>query len=99
VWLARVDDAGPLDPSFGTAGIATAAVSTTDDRVFDLVRQPDGRLVVAGGTEESPPNGVSQHFLVRFGDDGALDPTFGTAGVALGSNSLGHISFAGVSLA
>jgi uncharacterized delta-60 repeat protein len=98
VWLARVDDAGALDPSFGTAGIATAPVSTTDDRAFDLVRQPDGRLVVAGGTSESPPNGVSRHFLVRFGDDGALDATFGTAGVALGANSLGQISFAGVAL-
>jgi len=57
-----------LDPSFGTAGKVTAALSG-GGRAVGLQR--DGRIVVLG------PTG-----LMRFHGDGALDASFGNGGTA-----------------
>src|SRR4030095_2357892 len=43
----------------------------------DVVRQPDGKLVVAGSRSLAPA-----HFLIaRFDTEGTLDPTYGTGGM------------------
>src|SRR5262245_33064938 len=39
---------GALDPSFGTGGKVTTAISSSDDQAYALALQPDGKLVAAG---------------------------------------------------
>lgn len=65
---------GDLDPSFGTGGVVLGPFGTY---FSDVVRQPDGKLVVAGQRATAP-----RGFLVaRFETDGTLDATFGTGGM------------------
>ena len=68
--LARYDSAGTLDPSFVSGGMVTTGICCSPKA---LVRQPDGRLVVAGDAVD--------FVLARFATDGTLDSAFGTAGV------------------
>ena len=49
-----------------------------NDLAVDMVIQPDGKIVLAGNTK---PTRVTQDFaLVRYLDNGALDPDFGNGG-------------------
>ncbi|MFN8544276.1 MAG: hypothetical protein U0807_08715 [Candidatus Binatia bacterium] len=66
--LAHYDEDGDLDPAFGTGGISTLAVSA-GTAGESLVRQPDGKLVVAGGA-----------FSATFDDGAALIARFTAAG-------------------
>src|SRR5947209_11542911 len=69
--------AGDLDPTFGVGGKVTTPFGTSDDQGQALVKQSDGRLVIAGYTR----NGGNLDFAVaRYTADGNLDPTFGTEG-------------------
>lgn len=42
--------------------------------------QADGRIVVAGGAEQSETGGLSVSVVARLLEDGSLDPTFGEGG-------------------
>jgi uncharacterized delta-60 repeat protein len=68
--LVRYDPNGALDSTFGEMGIASPSGSsawTTGATAVAL--QPDGKIVVAGGS------------LARYNPDGSLDSSFGTNGV------------------
>ena len=69
----RYNSNGSLDSSFGTGGIVTT--SSIEDQPFTSVAlQSDGKIVaVAGGFSA---------FVARYTSAGALDPTFGTGGIA-----------------
>lgn len=73
--LARYLPDGTLDPTFGGDGVVTSPVGPGDDVANALVRQPDGRLVVAGETAAAA--GGSDVAVVRYDPDGGLDSTFG----------------------
>lgn len=70
--FARVNADGDPDLTFSDDGIAPVNLYAGDDMAWDLVLQPDGKLVASGSTE--------LHRLamavVRVDDHGALDPTF-----------------------
>jgi len=67
---------GALDPSFGTAGVATASFGGTDTGSAVAV-QPDGKIVVVGSTS------VNNDFAVaRFNPDGTPDLSFNGTGSA-----------------
>jgi uncharacterized delta-60 repeat protein len=70
--LARYLPDGSLDPTFGTGGKVTTDFGVFS-QAFALVRQPDSKLVAAGGT-------AGGFALARYLPDGSLDPTFGTSG-------------------
>jgi len=61
--------AGNLDPSFGTNGKFTAAISGGDDSAQSVVVQPDGRFIVFG---------ISGQNLVvgRYNTNGTVDSSF-----------------------
>ena len=64
---------GRPDPSFGTGGLAlTDFDPATNDSVTALSLLPDGRILAAGAAGEAVG-------LARYGPDGQLDPTFGSA--------------------
>ena len=65
---------GTLDPTFGSAGIATIDIATVYDYGQAVAVQPDGRIVMAGYA-------YSDLVLARFMPDGAPDPSFGTGGL------------------
>ena len=80
--LARYNNDGTLDSSFGTGGIVTTAFGSSHDDPAAIVIQPDGRIVVAGYTSD----GSHYRFaLVRYNSDGTLDSSFGTNGKVTGA--------------
>ncbi len=65
VSLSRLKADGTLDTSFATQGTAIVAVPGATAHAYDLVRQPDGRIVVAGRAFQS--QGAHADFmLMRF---------------------------------
>lgn len=75
---ASAQQSGDLDPSFSGDGIATVDFATNqDDRGQCMLVQPDGRILVGGGSHQG--NGV-KFALARLMPDGSLDATFGTNG-------------------
>jgi uncharacterized delta-60 repeat protein len=78
--LAQFTANGVLDTTFGTAGVATAVTGADFPSAFLL--QPNGQILMGGFHDggKKTPGALS---LARFNSNGALDPTFGTAGVAL----------------
>lgn len=78
--LARYDQNGSLDGTFGTFGTAGKVVTAftveghdVSGNVAGLALQPDGKFVAAG-----PVDG--KFGLVRYDKTGRIDPSFGTAG-------------------
>jgi uncharacterized delta-60 repeat protein len=75
----RLNADGSLDPSFGSGGITRTPVGSGEGIANAMVRQPDGRIVVAGSTYAA--GGHRDFALARYTTAGVLDPTFGTGGV------------------
>jgi uncharacterized delta-60 repeat protein len=74
--VVRFNSNGSLDSAFGTAGIATAPL---DGRGFGGLVQSNGDIVVVGTINGGNYN--SEVALARFTSTGALDSSFGNAGV------------------
>jgi len=69
--------AGSLDPSFGSGGVVTHSLGSGEDPfIGGILVQPDGKIVVAGG---STP-GDHGLLLARYLPDGSPDPSFGDGG-------------------
>jgi uncharacterized delta-60 repeat protein len=74
----RLNADGTPDGSFGTGGITRTAVGNSEDIANAMVRQPDGRIVIAGSTYAG---GQRDFALARYTTAGVLDPGFGTGGI------------------
>src|SRR5258706_13172280 len=72
---------GVADPTFGDSGIVTTSIQSFTSSPSLLV-QPDARLIVVGASYSLGQKQFSPT-LARYTADGALDPTFGTGGVAI----------------
>lgn len=89
--LARFSSSGVPDATFGSGGIATYDVGA-NDLGRALAIQADGRIVLAGG--RCDPTGVPcRWFALRTLATGALDASYGSGGVRIGSIDYG--SFVG----
>ena len=75
--LARINTDGSLDTSFGTNGIVSTTVGTSDSASKVRILS-DGKILLAGSswTEGQAYNIM----LVRYNSDGSLDTTFHTTG-------------------
>ena len=83
--LIRYASNGALDFTFGVGGIMKQpflGAGATTDLINALAIQPDGKLLVAGATNDG---GGSKYFLARYQVNGVLDPLFGVAGVVKSS--------------
>jgi len=83
-WSVIVAAAGGLDPTFGASGTGKVVTSTGpgNDMIQGIVLQPDGKIVVAGGSADVA--------VARYNRNGSPDSSFGTGGVVVtdfGSNS------------
>ena len=75
--IVRYNTNGSLDTTFGTTGIITTPIGTGDDVGYSVAIQSDGKIVVAGSSN----NGSNDDFaIVRYNTNGTLDTTFGTTG-------------------
>lgn len=72
--IARVNADGSLDTSFDPG----TGITGTDDEIFCMVLQPDGKIVV-GGVFTSY-NGVPRGNIARINADGSLDTSFDLGG-------------------
>jgi len=72
-----------LDTGFGTSGIAQVNIEAGPDVARDLAEQIDGFLVLAGRSRQTTgPTTIDYVTLTRLnGVTGAVDGTFGTAGI------------------
>ncbi|MEO6391783.1 MAG: FG-GAP-like repeat-containing protein, partial [Pyrinomonadaceae bacterium] len=77
VALARYNTDGSLDASFGSGGKLTTAVLGIYDYVYDLIVQPDGKIVAAGYGYNGSNSDIA---LVRYNSNGSLDTSFGSGG-------------------
>lgn len=67
---------GVLDTSFGSGGIVTTNVSTSDDQILATAIQSDNKIVTAGYSEKP-----ALFTVARYNTNGTLDSTFGTGGI------------------
>lgn len=77
--LTALTPAGAIDGGFGGGGLVTLDVGDGDAAVSSLVRQPDGKLLVAGTTHAGGGGGG---VVARFLPDGTPDLRFSTDGIA-----------------
>ncbi len=78
--LVRYNEDGSLDNTFGSNGIVTTAVGKSDDKIFSIAIQQDGKVIAAGTSYENN-QGIYAFALARYNTDGSLDNTFGTNGI------------------
>ncbi len=75
--VARYNANGTLDTGFGTGGKVSTDINSREDYAYSVIQQADGKLVVAGHSD----NGSNDDFsLVRYNIDGSLDTAFGAGG-------------------
>jgi len=77
--LVRLNSDGSLDGSFGSGGMVTTDPAGESNDAYDVVVQPDGRIVTAGHVVAA---GDSDFALRRYLPTGAVDVDFGTNGIA-----------------
>lgn len=83
----RYTTGGERDPTFHDDGIVRVDVSPGSDKAFGLALQPNGKLVLAGA---AAAGGRDEWGLVRLGQRGRLDPTFGIGGKVVTSFGPGY---------
>jgi uncharacterized delta-60 repeat protein len=93
--VVRLNSDGSFDASFGRGGVVTTAIGGgvgLDAISASVVRQPDGRLVVASLGSRA---GSAYFVLARYNRDGSLDRSFGHGGTAATRiNQLGYTAAA-----
>lgn len=88
--LVRYNTDGSLDNSFGSGGKVKTDFSNNDDFGNDMLIQPDGKIIVAGFTQN---NSQTDFAIARYNIDGTLDNSFGVNGrviTDLGENEIAH---------
>jgi uncharacterized delta-60 repeat protein len=81
-YAAELTPGGSLDPSFGKGGIARVSVDSPPAIPLQVLRQPDGKLVVIVSGRQTTAFSFGQLLVVRLDADGSLDTTFGAGGTA-----------------
>lgn len=73
---------GSLDTSFGIGGILNTNLSASMADFYDLIVQPDGKIVAIGTfyVQTEPARAGGFNFVARFNIDGTLDMTFNGRG-------------------
>jgi uncharacterized delta-60 repeat protein len=85
--LARYTARGELDPGFGAGGKMMISLGGEMQCVSDVAALADGRIVVAGYSAAIHGGCHCDFIVARLTETGALDPTFGSAGVVTTSFS------------
>ena len=76
--VARYNEDGSLDTSFGNDGTLRFPVGSVKSFVMDMAQQPDGKILLGGRTWD---NITGDFAVVRLNEDGSFDDTFGSNGI------------------
>jgi uncharacterized delta-60 repeat protein len=78
--IARFTPSGRLDYSFGSGGFRRIQLGGPEESssIASIVLQPDGKVVTIADVDNRLGN--SSPRILRFDEDGSLDPTFGDGG-------------------
>jgi len=76
--LARYNQHGTLDASFGNGGLVSTDFFAMEDDAFSVLIQPDGKIVAVGSANN--PATYYDFAAVRYLSNGTIDTTFGVAG-------------------
>jgi uncharacterized delta-60 repeat protein len=80
--VARYHKDGTPDAAFGTGGKVVTPVGDYNDRCMAIALQSDGKIIAAGGTNNSPASNYNYDFvMVRYDTGGNIDSTFGNNGI------------------
>jgi uncharacterized delta-60 repeat protein len=80
--IARFNEDGSLDTTFGNGGKVTVDMGLHYENAEAVVIQPNLKIVVAGTVAESiDPHANNNFGLLRLNSDGQLDETFGVDGI------------------
>ena len=71
--IVRYNTDGTLDNTFSTDGKVTTAIGSSSDYIFGIGIQSDGRIVVAGYSNNGSNFDIA---VARYNSDGTLDNTF-----------------------
>ncbi len=101
-FLTRLTNTGAADGTFDGDGFAVLPLGNDGDTssASSIVRQPDGKLLIAGTVGPTSPEFALSQFVARFTSSGAVDNTFSAdapAGASVITNP--GISTTGSSLA
>ncbi len=88
-YVARLDETGALDASFGSNGYTTWDLVTGLEKVRDIEVLPDDSIIVSGGVSAQGIDSYS--YVAKFTPDGTPDATFGTNGIATDNVAVGFI--------
>jgi uncharacterized delta-60 repeat protein len=96
-FVARFDQNGTLDPSFGSGGVRLfPTISTASNEYFTCLDVQSDGSIIAGGVMTASSN--PDFFIARFTKDGSVDNTFGSGDahflLHLGDDSIDDISIA-----
>jgi uncharacterized delta-60 repeat protein len=80
ITAVRLRADGSLDPAFGSGGIARVPMPVPVFSAQQLLRQPDGRLLVVGTGTAASRYELPRFGLARLTAGGAPDPSFGAGG-------------------
>jgi uncharacterized delta-60 repeat protein len=80
ILVVRVNSDGTIDNTFDGDGIAITDINLSVDYGRDVTVQPDGKIVVAGSTDDLS---TLDFAVLRYNTDGTLDNTFDTDGIAI----------------
>lgn len=90
--LARFNESGSLDASFGAGGkvITNLGSTKTDDDLEEVVIQPNGKILVGGSAAPTVVTVDSDFAVGRYNPDGSLDGSFGNGGIVLTNTGAGN---------
>lgn len=80
LYVQRLNPDGTIDSGFGDSGILLFDRLSADDEAVGLAVLPDGKILIAGNTEEGTAENV---VLIRSTSEGELDISFGNGGVVI----------------
>ncbi len=90
ISFSRLNADGSLDVSFGSNGIITFVFGGSEDHIYDVLAQPDGKTLAIGYTCNG---GDCNMIIVRLNVNGLMDPTFSNDGMLIVNFGLGYESF------
>ncbi len=68
---------GTLDVAFGSGGIVTVVMEDTEEKLYDIAIQPDGKIIGVATHIDYESNMV----IIRLNTDGTMDSTFSNDGI------------------
>lgn len=79
--IIRYNSNGSIDTTFGLNGLVTMSFGANTCRPLDMALQSDGKIVITGTFYE--PNIVEKIATIRYNQNGSLDTSFDSDGIAI----------------